>query len=911
MIPNITHSTGSGNYLGYNLGDKKEQYQRVQFLAAEGVMYNDRLIDRLNQNWVEGDENSYQAFRKVAMEIANDFDDQFLAQAALNGRPKIRAINVSLSYSPLDTDKVNEEVYDETKEDYVPLRLKMDREFLKEMGFDDIQYVAVSHLGTHCAHDHFAINTVRSDGSTINLKYDFVRAQKVAAEIRQKYGLSLPDESLQRVTPYAKEAKAQSCTWEEYGQRLQEHGIGLVFSDHSKNGRGYGVSYSFGTKVIPGSKLHRSLSYGQVDATLQRNLAARQAQEEASRIAAQQELARQKAEAEARVAAEKLAGEPETFVIHNDADATLYSNRPSPLPEIIKMLHEATRSILKYRTRGTSVRHNQPEEFVEDAVNGQQFGMVKYDMQKAHFVGDKPNECMLENPDEVIQFADHYGQTLDLFTPGFWSDWQLRLVSLKNALKENEEILGTSQSVEIVSVQQQKQEETPKSSAESQPDAPNVLNKASESQLEAVPITGASIAVAAENAAEEAATVQQEQAKAKELRAAYGQMIPTIQGLNKVVNDTFQLYNEAKQVGIAVNAETGQKYDELKQSWNEFRQLNQERRNATTAGALIKGIGGMMVFLNPVAGLLAIVIGRIATHIRLSNIQSEKKALLSKIEGLKSDIESLQQQKAQIKIEKQERLKDYLQAKDVRNEFRAGMDMVKEEIQQLKEQTKPKFTFDFKAARQQAASTSPAAQTPAKSTTTATPPRSTVDISSILLSAKDKDSLDFLLLDKKVVIEPIKDRFGGVSDFKVTLAAEGRVINASCLVPGDQMRQMVDKWETLTGEQPAYRLEIQRGNQRKLADICAKMDAASPENAPRIPRTISFLPGGEIKVSYYNSGRRKEQDIMVDANGKMKFNDIELDINTGKYTQFPGQRQAPHRSQGESNGEEKGYGRRR
>lgn len=277
MIPNITHSTGSGNYLGYNLGDKKEQYQKVQFLAAEGVVLDDRLVDRLNQNWKDGDNKGYQDFRKVSMAIANDLDDQFRAQASLNDRPKIRTINVSLSYSPKDTDKVNEMVYDKTRDDYVPLRLKMGREFLDGMGFGDIQYVAVSHLGTHCAHDHYAINTIRSDGSTISLKFDFVRAQKIAAEIRQKYGLTAPDESLQMIAPKAKDALKQSCSWDEYEQRLQKHGIGLVYSDHSKNGRGYGVSYSFNKKVIPGSKLHRSLTYGQVNAVLQRNLAALQA----------------------------------------------------------------------------------------------------------------------------------------------------------------------------------------------------------------------------------------------------------------------------------------------------------------------------------------------------------------------------------------------------------------------------------------------------------------------------------------------------------------------------------------------------------------------------------------------------------------------------------------------------------
>lgn len=181
-----------------------------------------------------------------------------------------------------------------------------------------------------------------------------------------------------------------------------------------------------------------------------------------------------------------------------------------------------------------------------------------------------------------------------------------------------------------------------------------------------------------------AAAALQEQAKATELRNTYRQIVPTIQELDRSVRNTFQLYADTKATGIAISAQTTQKYNELKRSWSEFRQLNQERKEATTKGALIKSIGGMMMSLNPIVGILAIVIGKIATDIRLSAIQYEKNALLNKIEGLRSDIDSLQQQKAQIKIEKQERLNDYLQAKDARNEFRQGMETIKEEIDAIK-----------------------------------------------------------------------------------------------------------------------------------------------------------------------------------------------------------------------------------
>lgn len=179
---------------------------------------------------------------------------------------------------------------------------------------------------------------------------------------------------------------------------------------------------------------------------------------------------------ERRLAAEKLAGEPETFVIHGDMDATLYSSRPSPAPKNIEKLHEAARSILKYRTWGASVRCNHPEEFVEDAVNGQQFGTVTFNMKKARYVGGDRSDGMLANPDEVIQFADHKGKALNLFTPEFWDYWHLQLASLKSWLASLTKKTPTVEPVEkapapVAQQEPQRQQEAPAPAAKPVPES--------------------------------------------------------------------------------------------------------------------------------------------------------------------------------------------------------------------------------------------------------------------------------------------------------------------------------------------------------------------------------------------------------------------------------------------------------
>ena len=144
----------------------------------------------------------------------------------------------------------------------------------------------------------------------------------------------------------------------------------------------------------------------------------------------------------------KIAEQPETFVIHGGMGATLYYNRPSPRPKNMEKLYEAARSILKYYTWGAAVRQNETEEFVERAVKGQLFGTVKFNVEKACFIGENRSDGMLENPDEVIQFICYDGQPVDLFTPEFWTDWHLRLESLKRWIQSQLERKAKEQSVE-------------------------------------------------------------------------------------------------------------------------------------------------------------------------------------------------------------------------------------------------------------------------------------------------------------------------------------------------------------------------------------------------------------------------------------------------------------------------------
>ena len=224
-----------------------------------------------------------------------------------------------------------------------------------------------------------------------------------------------------------------------------------------------------------------------------------------------------------------------------------------------------------------------------------------------------------------------------------------------------------------------------------------------------------------------------------------------------------------------------------------------------------------------VAGLVIGLVGRIVAEANKSAAIETRKALYSKAKVIHEYIDELKEEQSQLRDKDVEVMRAVKEDKAAKQELFDEINALKAELTNPVEPPKPKFTFDFKAelakpvepvqsrvsfdfkvASQQSAI--PPTRSQVLATEATSPKGSSVDVYSILLAARDKDSLDLALLNKKVVMEPLKGRFGGVADFKVTIATEGRVVNASRLVSGDaeRLRQMVDKWEFMDVNDAIY-----------------------------------------------------------------------------------------------------------
>ena len=600
MIATAKHKSGSsGSCLGYMLGDKLKKDQQVRVIAYEGFALSRLKIAEIES--VPSTKEEKKAHKKAVWQIANNLSKVFDARTALaDYRVNDPLEDYVVSFVNDERERLRRKPTQEERKQYGlpkleegktderPLERIVLEEFLAEIGVHgeiekrrrrkgkdgkkytvkqnvhrEAMFLAVAHDGT--AHPHLHVLTARpdADGLVNDTGHEYRRILATVQKLSKKYNLAMKLENyevdLEKTNEgYAAKIQARdnglwaletATSHEELARILNEGMTGVIptWKVHSETGKEYGILF---TKIDrngnehtwSGSQLDRRLSYGQVEAALARNLAARQAQEavnaedeaaqqapqarnphqEAARTEdavltrkAQQEAAQQAPQTEnphqdavltrkaqqkalqtenpkqeaahaegavliknstqealTRRVAERLSTLPETFVIHGDSDATLYTNRPDSMKA--DMLHEAARSILKYYTWGANVRCNQPKEFVDNAVDGKVFGTVKFDLGKARFIGEDRPSGMLENPDEVIQFVDHNGMALEIITPEFWDYWRLQLTNLKNWLARLSKTTPSIESVEKASApvppqEPQRQQEATSPASEPKP----------------------------------------------------------------------------------------------------------------------------------------------------------------------------------------------------------------------------------------------------------------------------------------------------------------------------------------------------------------------------------------------------------------------------------------------------------
>ncbi|MEI3439261.1 MAG: relaxase/mobilization nuclease domain-containing protein [Bacteroides uniformis] len=213
-------------------------------------------------------------YKDVCIISNKSIADSFTVQASIHSKIAKPVKHVSLGFSPNDAHLFT----DDEKGDELMVRIAKD--WMKEMGITNTQYIIARHLDTEHPHCHLVFNRIDNDGNVISDSRERIRNIAVCKLLNKKYGLYVaPSKSKKihedRLRGYeAKKHKLRmdinhildrSSNWDEFCRLLKEAGINIRFFTSSQTNTIRGISFANHQISISGSKLEpKVLTYGQL-----------------------------------------------------------------------------------------------------------------------------------------------------------------------------------------------------------------------------------------------------------------------------------------------------------------------------------------------------------------------------------------------------------------------------------------------------------------------------------------------------------------------------------------------------------------------------------------------------------------------------------------------------------------------
>lgn len=194
--------------------------------------------------------------------------DSFEMQSQIRPNIKRPAYHISLNFAPEDTAKLTPELIDAVMRDY-----------LKMMGLDNTQFIAVRHYDKAHQHIHLCINRIDYDGKLISTKNDRIRNHKICRELTERYGLHisrsynmnydrLRDKELCRILirDALRQSLPHTTNWQSLIAILRKQGIETEFKYKGSTDQIEGVKFTIHDKSFSGSKISREFSYSKINA---------------------------------------------------------------------------------------------------------------------------------------------------------------------------------------------------------------------------------------------------------------------------------------------------------------------------------------------------------------------------------------------------------------------------------------------------------------------------------------------------------------------------------------------------------------------------------------------------------------------------------------------------------------------
>ncbi|GAA4086547.1 relaxase/mobilization nuclease domain-containing protein [Mucilaginibacter panaciglaebae] len=198
--------------------------------------------------------------------IAHTIDD-FNMQRKMNPGLGQAVGHIALSWSPSDSDKLNDEKM-----------VSIAKEYLQKMKIQDTQVLMVRHKDKEHPHVHIVYNRVDNEGKSIPDNFQHLKNVKISKELTLKYGMHIGqgkekvnrqqlkgiDKLKYELHDTIKSVSQKVSSMAELKQELLKQGIGMQFKYKSGTLEKQGISFSKGKYKFKGSEIDRSLSYGKL-----------------------------------------------------------------------------------------------------------------------------------------------------------------------------------------------------------------------------------------------------------------------------------------------------------------------------------------------------------------------------------------------------------------------------------------------------------------------------------------------------------------------------------------------------------------------------------------------------------------------------------------------------------------------
>ena len=193
----------------------------------------------------------------------------FKAQAKARPRVKNFVGHISLSFSPNDKDKMNND-----------LMAQIAREYMRRMGIVNTQFVVFRHQDQPHPHVHIIYNRVNNDGDAIMGDCNFRKSAAITKALTREYGLTFGKgkKNVRRERLKGKDvikyriydevnASLKSCSsWQDLCKVLSPKGISLDFvRDGNGSVRGVTFTDNESNVTFAGGKIDHSLSFDSIN----------------------------------------------------------------------------------------------------------------------------------------------------------------------------------------------------------------------------------------------------------------------------------------------------------------------------------------------------------------------------------------------------------------------------------------------------------------------------------------------------------------------------------------------------------------------------------------------------------------------------------------------------------------------